>query len=186
MRDEGDGPTAVHVWWGLVPSWANDVAIGNRLINTRAETVAEKPAFRSAFKRHRCLIVADGFYEWQKLDAKRKQPWFFRLPDDEPFAFAGLWESWQAPDGSVIETGCIISTEANAVLAPVHDRMPVILPPERYARWLDPAAEGGAALLRLLRPYEGPMNADPVSSQVNSPRNEGPELTKPTTPGMAT
>jgi putative SOS response-associated peptidase YedK len=176
IRDAGDGLAAELVKWGLVPSWAKDPSIGNKLINARAETVREKPAFRAAFKRRRCVIAADGFYEWQRLDGRGKQPWFFRLPDDEPFGFAGLWETWEAPDGSAVETACIVTTEANATVAPVHDRMPVILPPEDHARWLDPEADGGPALLRLLRPYEGPMDAYPVPSRVNSPKFDAPEL----------
>jgi len=175
VRDAGDGPKAAIVKWGLIPSWANDTTIGSRCVNARADSVATKPAFRAAFKRRRCLILADGFYEWQKL-SKGKQPWFFRLPDDEPFGFAGLWETWQATDGSEIETGCIITTEANDVLAPVHERMPVVVPPEHHVKWLDPEAEGGASLVRLLRPYDGPLDGYPVSSAVNSPKHEGPEL----------
>jgi putative SOS response-associated peptidase YedK len=180
VRDAGDGPAAAMMRWGLIPSWAKDASIGSKMINARADTVAEKPAFRTALKRRRCLIVADGFYEWQKLDAKRKQPWYFTLPEDEPFAFAGLWECWKSPNGP-LETATIITTTANDVLAPMHYRMPVILPPETYARWLDPLADGGASIQNLLRPYDGPMEARPVSTQVNSPRNEGPALVEAVT-----
>lgn len=168
VRDVGDGPRAVNVRWGLIPSWAKDMSIGAKMINARAETVAKKPSFRTALKRRRCLIVADGFYEWQKLDAKNKQPWYFTLPDDEPFAFAGLWECWKSPDGP-LETATIITTTANEALAPVHDRMPVILSPEHYALWLDPKAEGGSAIVKLLRPYAGEMCATPMTRKVDFP-----------------
>ena len=131
--------------WGLIPSWAKDAAIGNRMINARADGVASKPSYRAAFKARRCLIAADGFYEWQKLDAKRKQPWYFRLKDDEPFAFAGLWESWKSPDGQTVESCTLITGEPNELVAPVHDRMPVILPPERYNVWLDAGCQAAPA-----------------------------------------
>lgn len=165
--------------WGLIPSWSKDAAIGGRLINARAETVAEKPAFRAAFKSRRCLIAADGFYEWQKLDAKRKQPWYFRLRSDEPFAFAGLWETWRSPEGHAVETCTLITGAPNELVAPVHDRMPVILPPERYDLWLDLKANP-AQLTSLLLPYPPEeMSANAVSPLVNSPRHEGPELLEP-------
>ncbi|HEY9656670.1 MAG TPA: SOS response-associated peptidase, partial [Crinalium sp.] len=125
--------------WGLVPSWAKDLTIGAKLINARAETVAEKPSFRVAFKQRRCLILADGFYEWHRIDRKTKQPYYFQLADRQPFAFAGLWERWQGDD-TVVETCTILTTQANELLQPIHDRMPVILAPEEYDRWLDPTA----------------------------------------------
>jgi putative SOS response-associated peptidase YedK len=168
VRDIGDGPFAVNVRWGLIPSWAKDASCSAKMINARAETIAEKPAFRTALKRRRCLIPADGFYEWQKLDAKNKQPWYFTLPDEEPFAFAGLWESWKSPDGP-LETATIITTTANETLAFVHDRMPVILPPEHYARWLDRQAEGGPAILKLLQPYAGEICATAMTRKVDFP-----------------
>jgi len=169
------------VWlrWGLIPSWAKDPAIGNRLINARAETVAEKPAFRATLRRRRCLVAADGFYEWQRT-GKRKQPYFIRLRDDRPFAFAGLWESWEGPDSSQIESCTLLTTEPNELMRPIHDRMPVILPADGYQAWLDPAVEKPEQLLLLFRPYPaGEMTAEPVGTFVNSPANEGPECIEP-------
>lgn len=158
--------------WGLIPSWAKDEKIGNSLINARAETVAEKPAFRSAFKRSRCLIVTDGFYEWQKTDQKLKQPYFIHMKNDQPFAFAGLAERWKNGD-EVLESCTVITTDPNPLMARLHDRMPVILPPEEYDLWLDPEFQGKEKLLSLLRPYsDEEMEAYPVSTTVNSPKNE--------------
>ncbi len=160
--------------WGLVPSWAKDAKVGNRLINARAETVAEKPAFRAALRRRRCLVVADGFYEWQRTGGK-KQPYFIRLADDRPFAFAGLWERWEGPDHAALETCTLITTEANELMAPIHDRMPVILSPDDYDRWLDPAIQKPEHLQPLLRPYPSDaMVAYPVTTHVNNPKNEDP------------
>ena len=160
--------------WGLVPSWATDLTIGAKLINARAETVAEKPSFRSAFKQRRCLVLADGFYEWQRTDRKTKQPYYFQLADRQPFAFAGLWERWHGDD-HVVETCTILTTQANAVLQPVHDRMPVIVAPEHYNRWLD-ATTVNEALQRLLHPYAADaMQSHPVSTVVNKPTNDSPE-----------
>ncbi|MGV8038822.1 MAG: SOS response-associated peptidase [Thermoanaerobaculaceae bacterium] len=155
------------VQWGLVPSWARDLAIGQKLINARAETVAEKPAFRSALRARRCLVVADGFYEWQPT-AGRKQPWYFQLRDGGPFAFAGLWERWQAPGVDTLESCTIVTTEANELVAPVHGRMPVILTSEGSARWL--AGGPTEELQALLVPFPpSEMRARPVSLRVNSP-----------------
>jgi putative SOS response-associated peptidase YedK len=160
--------------WGLVPSWAKDPSIGNRLINARAETVAEKPAYRAALARRRCLIVADGFYEWQK-SGRTKQPYWIHLHDDHPFAIAGLWESWQGPDAAPLETCTLLTTDANELMRPIHDRMPVILPPSAYASWLDPAGTS-AAVLPFLQPYTAAdMIATPVGSYVNNPAHEGPQ-----------
>jgi putative SOS response-associated peptidase YedK len=170
--------------WGLIPSWATDPKIAFSLINARAETVAEKPAFRSAFRKRRCLVVADGFFEWVRNGSK-KQPYHFRLRSHEPFGFAGLYESWTGPLGEVIETCSIITAEANGVVAPVHDRMPVILPPEYFDRWLDPAYQRVEGLTPLLRPYPGElMESVAVSTLVNSPRNEGPMLIEPADYGI--
>lgn len=161
--------------WGLIPSWADDPSIGNRLINARSETVAEKPAFRVALRRRRCLVVADGFYEWQK-SGKRRQPYFIRLRNDRPFGFAGLWESWEGPDHSALESCTLLTTDANDLVRPIHDRMPVIVPPEGYDLWLDPAVEDPKRLEPLLRPYASEaMVAQPVSPVVNSPTHEGPQ-----------
>jgi putative SOS response-associated peptidase YedK len=165
--------------WGLIPSWAKDASIGARLINARAETAAEKPAFRAAMRRRRCLVVADGFYEWQR-QGKAKQPFFIRLRDDRPFAFAGLWESWEASGEGPLETCTILTTEPNALVAPLHDRMPVILPPDVYDTWLDPANEDTARLATLLRPYPAEeMDAYAVGPYVNSPTHEGAECIEP-------
>jgi putative SOS response-associated peptidase YedK len=178
---EGDEPARQLVLfkWGLVPSWAKDAKIGNSLINARAESVAEKPAFRAAFRRRRCLVVADGFYEWQRTGSK-KQPYFIRLADDRPFAFAGLWEFWEGPDHSALETCALITTGANELMEPIHDRMPVILAPDDYDRWLDPALQTPEQLQPLLRQFpSGAMVAYPVSTHVNSPRNEDPRCIAP-------
>ena len=159
--------------WGLIPSWAKDPSIGNRMINARAESVADKPSFRSAFKRHRCLVVADGFYEWKK-SGKAKQPYYIRLKKDQPFAFAGLAEHWHRGE-QTIDSCTIITTEPNELMADIHNRMPVILSPDDYDLWLDPEFEGKEKLLSLLRPFStDEMTAYPVSTLVNSPRNENP------------
>jgi putative SOS response-associated peptidase YedK len=152
--------------WGLVPSWADDPEIGSRMINARAETAPEKPSFRSAFKRRRCLIPSDGFYEWKREEGG-KQPYYIHMQDGRPFAFAGLWESWH----DELRTCAIITTRANELVAGVHDRMPVILPRENYDAWLDPEADK-EELVSLLRPYPGDdLETFPVSRFVNSPRN---------------
>lgn len=164
--------------WGLVPAWADDPKIGNRLLNARAESIADKPAFRSAFKKGRCLVVADGFYEWKKI-GDRKQPYFIRLQDDRPFAFAGLAEHWQHED-KVIDSATIITTAANTLMAPIHDRMPVILPRASYGLWLDPEFKDRQELLAMLKPYRADeMVAIPVSTLVNSPKNEDPCCVNP-------
>jgi putative SOS response-associated peptidase YedK len=165
--------------WGLIPSWAKDPKIGNKLINARAETLAEKPSFRTALKRRRCLVVADGFYEWKKEGAS-KTPMYIQLKDGRPFAFAGLWEVWQPPDGSVVKSCTIITTEPNSLLASIHNRMPVILPPQAYDAWLTPGELPTADALSLLQPYDpAQMKAMPVSSRVNSPAVDAPELVLP-------
>lgn len=163
----------VRLRWGLVPSWADDLSIGNRLINARAETVAGKPSFRSAFRSRRCLVVADGFYEWQR-QGKNKQPFYFCLRDGKPFAFAGLWERWSRDD-QVVESCTLITTEANERVQAVHDRMPVILPAIAYDAWLDPSATRPLELTHLLRPYPaGELVAHAVGARVNSPYNDDP------------
>jgi putative SOS response-associated peptidase YedK len=161
--------------WGLIPSWAKDPAMGAKLINARAETVAEKPSFRSAFRHRRCLVVADGFYEWQKQEGK-KQPFYFRLQDGQPFAFAGLWESWKDPNGEVVDSCTILTTEANQLMQPIHDRMPVILASQDYDLWLDPTVQS-EQLQNLLQPFPSEaMVSYPVSTKVNKPTNDTPEL----------
>lgn len=164
--------------WGLIPSWAKDEKISNRLINARAETLSEKPSFRNAFKNRRCLILADGFYEWQKTQ-KQKQPYYFQLKDGKPFAFAGLWETWQPQDGETITSCTIITTQANELVEAIHDRMPVILSAKAYEQWLDPNADQ-SDLRPLLKPYEvEAMETYPVSSVVNRPSYNQPDCIKP-------
>jgi putative SOS response-associated peptidase YedK len=163
--------------WGLIPSWAKDPAIGNKMINARAETVSEKPSFRKAFKVRRCLILADGFYEWQKTD-NGKQPYYIKMQDDSPFAFAGLWEIWQNEEE--IRSATIITTDANDLMDEIHHRMPVILPPEDYAMWLDPDFDEKELLTSLLKPYPADaMEAYPVSRRVNKPSNNEPSVVEP-------
>ncbi len=160
--------------WGLVPSWARDLSIGNRLINARAETLAQKPAFRVAYRRRRCLVLANGFYEWRR-EAGRKVPMFIRLKSGAPFAFAGLWESWRGPDDQELLSCTIITTEPNALIAEIHDRMPAILPRQAYEPWLDPAEKRPGELQVWLKPYPASeMTAYPVSTLVNNPRNDTP------------
>ena len=169
--------------WGLIPSWAKDPAMGNRMINARAETLAEKPAFRGGFKYKRCLIVADGFYEWKAPDSpgvKAKTPYYIQMEDRQPFAFAGLWDSWNSPDGSAVRSCTIITTEPNELMAKLHNRMPVILNPSDYDAWLDPAPRAPDSLAALLKPFPAvEMTAHPVSTLVNSPANDRPELVAP-------
>jgi len=167
--------------WGLVPSWAKDPTIGSHLINARSETLAEKPAFRSAYKYHRCLIFADGFFEWQaQPGSKSKVPHFIQLKSEKPFAFAGLWEHWQSPDGSEIKSATIITTGPNELMVSIHNRMPVILPTEAYAQWLDPAPRNPSDLQGFLIPYPAEdMKTYPVSPAVNSPANDRPEIIFP-------
>ena len=166
--------------WGLIPSWAKDIKIGSRMINARSETVAEKPSFRAAFKRRRCLIPADGFYEWQKRNGG-KQPMFIRPAAGEElsFALAGLWELWRDPDGGTLQSCTILTTSPNELMAPIHNRMPVIIEPEDYDLWLDPEPNPEQGL-HLLRPYPAEkMVAYPVSTIVNNPRNDVPECVQP-------
>jgi putative SOS response-associated peptidase YedK len=166
------------VWlrWGLVPSWSPDGKKGH--INARSETAAKSPAFRSAFKRRRCLVLADGFNEW-KGQAKKKQPYLFEFKDRRVFAFAGLWDRWHN-GGEVHETCCILTTDANPAVATVHERMPVILTRKAYDKWLDPELQDAAKLEGLLQPYAGKdLKVRPVSTVVNNPRHEGPECVEP-------
>jgi putative SOS response-associated peptidase YedK len=167
--------------WGLIPAWAKDASIGSRMINARAETVAEKPSFRTAFKKRRCLVPADGFYEWRKeADGKTKTPVHLRMRSGEPFAFAGLWESWTGPDGQELRTFTIITTTPNELAATVHQRMPVILPHEHHADWIGSADADPRDLQPLLVPYPAEeMEAVVVSRLVNSPRNDSPDCLMP-------
>ncbi len=174
VRATATGREMAFLRWGLIPSWSSDPAIGNKLINARAETVAEKPSFRSAFKRRRCLIPASGYYEWQKGDARHKQPYFIRPQAGGLFSFAGLWEEWHDPHGEVVESCTILTTEANDVTRPVHDRMPVILDPAADALWLD-AGTDTVTLHSLLVPYPfDRMEAFLVNPWVSNPKHEGP------------
>lgn len=165
--------------WGLIPSWAKDIKIGYNTINARAETVAEKPAFRSAFQHRRCLVPADGYFEWQEITGnKTKQPWYISLKSQEPMALAGLWEHWQGSDGSEIESCTIIVTLGNELMQPIHDRMPVILPPETWDTWLDATNTNTnkQGLQTLLTQYPADeMMAWKVSTVVNSPRHNSEE-----------
>ena len=171
--------------WGLIPSWAKDQSVGNRMINARGETVAEKPSFRTALRRRRCLIPADGFYEWQKTGGA-KQPYLIEFDDGRPFAFAGLWESWHSgakpadpgceSAGPVIESCTIITTEASEMMRELHERMPVILDENDYATWLDPALQDPADVAHLIMPYPADsLRARPVSTHVNKPANDDPK-----------
>jgi putative SOS response-associated peptidase YedK len=180
----GEGPRVRElalVRWGLLPFWAKDADAGYKMINARAETVSDKPAFRAAFRDRRCLIAADGFYEWRS-DGRRKQPYYISLPEDRPFAFAGLWERWQQPQRDPIESCAIIVCEANASLRPIHDRMPVILEPHDFDAWLDPKTET-AAKKALLRPFAGPLRIMPVGLHVNNVRNDDPACLEPIATG---
>jgi len=161
--------------WGLVPSWARDIQIGNKLINARAETLVKKPSFKNAFINRRCLVPTDGFYEWQKLE-KYKVPFFIHLKSGKPFSFAGLWDLW----GSKLYTFTIITTEANSLLKNIHDRMPVIIPEDKRELWLNPKIKTTEDLLPLLKPYgSDELDAYEVSRFVNSPANNSPECIEP-------
>jgi len=177
VRQSATGREMTFFKWGLVPAWAKDTSMGARLINARSETVREKPSFREAFKRRRCVIPADGFYEWRR-EGSKKQPFFFRMRDERPFGFAGLWERWEMEGRDQAINSCtILTTEANEVLRPMHDRMPVILHPDDYSLWLEGDERERALLGELLRPYPaGEMIGYPVSALVNSPGNKGAEL----------
>ena len=165
--------------WGLVPFWAKDLKVGTRMINARSDGVETKPAFREAHKQRRCIVPATGFFEWQG-EPGRKQPWALTLPDHRLIAFAGLWERWKAPDGAPVETFTIITTDANAQVEPIHDRMPVILPMESVQAWL---AGSTAEAVALLKPWEGPMQLRAVNRYVSNVNNEGPECLADATPG---
>ena len=167
--------------WGLIPLWAKDPKIGSRMINARGETLAEKPSFRTAYRRRRCLVLADGFFEWVRRPGKgAKIPHYIRLESGEPFAFAGLWENWQSPDGSEIKSCTIITTEPNDLVRRLHDRMPVILPSEAFGDWLDPAERAPETLNQWLTAYPAvEMMAFPISTLVNSPVNDTLEILQP-------
>jgi putative SOS response-associated peptidase YedK len=176
--------------WGLVPYWANDVSIGFKTINAMAETAAEKSSFREAMRRRRCLVPADGFYEWQKLGRKEKQPYNIGMADDGLFAFAGLWERWAGSTGTPLNSFTILTTTANPLLAGIHDRMPVILKPEDYDLWLDPGMTNPAGVADLLRPFDARlMKKYPVSTRVGNADNDDPECIReimPSAPQLET
>ncbi len=180
IPNTGDNKLSMYRW-GLIPSWAKDPTIGDRMINARAESLAEKPSFRNAYRRRRCLILSDGFFEWkQNADDKGKQPIYIRLKTGQPFAFAGLWEAWKSTDGSEVRSCTIITTQPNYLLEPIHNRMPVILPQDQYELWLSPEDRQPTQLNGLLQPYPASeMIAYPISKMVNSPQVESPDIIKP-------
>ncbi len=186
VRDRGDHRQVDRVGWGLVPSWAKDEKIGNRMINARSETVAEKNAYRGAYRKRRCIVPVDAFYEWEKIEGqKAKQPWLIRRPDQEPFAFAGLWDAWYGPkDGDKLDepviTCTILTTEANDAMAEIHDRMPVMLAPAAWDTWLSAEVDDRGVLDSLLVPApDALIERHPISTAVNNVRNNGPELVEP-------
>jgi len=165
--------------WGLIPYWAKDASIGAKTINAVSETAAEKSAFRESMRKRRCLIPADGFYEWKQIGPKKEQAYNIGIKDNGLFAFAGLWDRWKGPDGNPIESCTILTTEANSLLKEIHNRMPVILSPADYDVWLDPGVTDPANLTDLLKPFDARlMRAYPVSSTVNSVKNDGPQCAK--------
>jgi putative SOS response-associated peptidase YedK len=176
VRQDSAGPVRrlAPLRWGLIPAWANDAAAGYKMINARAETAAARPAFCEAMRRRRCLIPADGFYEWKRA-GKEKLPFCFTLADDAVFAFAGLWEQWRSPQGQTVESCAILTTAPNELVRDVHDRMPVILAPDAYDRWLDSGFRRVEELQPLLKPYSGAMRRYRVSSRVNQVKNDDAE-----------
>jgi putative SOS response-associated peptidase YedK len=167
--------------WGLIPSWSKDPAIANKLINARGETIAEKPSFRGGFKYKRCLILTDGFYEWKVQEGvKTKTPYYIHMKDRKPFAFAGLWDEWNSPNGDMLRTCTIITITPNELMSTLHNRMPVILDKRSYVDWLDPAPRTPDSLLHLIQPFRADkMSAYPVSTMVNSPGVDRAELVVP-------
>lgn len=181
VRQDPEGARSADLLrWGLVPFWADDPTIGSKMINARAETAADKPAFRAAFKSRRCIVPASGFYEWKALEGqKAKQPYYIRPAEDGGiFAIAGLWERWKTKDGAdAVETFTILTTEPNDLMKTLHDRMPVILDPADFDRWLDPKNADAASLNALMRPaHAETMMCHPVSTRVNTPKNDEPSL----------
>ena len=174
--------TADFFIWGLIPMWAKDAEIGNRLINARGETLAEKPSFRGSYRHKRCLILADGFYEWKTFGGRKtKTPYYIHMQDRKPFAMAGLWDHWESPDGSSVKSCTIITTTPNELTGAIHDRMPVILHPRDYRKWLDPAPQTPENLQPLIKPFPAEaMTAYSVSTLVNKATNDVPEMVVPT------
>ena len=172
--------------WGLIPYWAKDASVAPKAINAMSETAAEKPLFREAFRKRRCLIPADGFYEWKQVGPKLKQPYNIGLADDGLFAFAGLWERWKNQSNEAIETCTILTTDANAMIQDIHDRMPVILRPDDYDLWLDPGLTDPKQVAELLKPFDARlMRKYPVSTTVNRAGNDGPECAQEIAPPEA-
>jgi len=181
LLDDGEQRRIEALHWGLIPSWAKDPKMGHKLINARAETLLERPSFREAFRKRRCLILADGFYEW-RVTPGRKRPVYVRLKSKRPFGFAGLWERWTSPEGRTLKTCAIITTEANELLKPVHHRMPAIVPKGLIDLWLDPQSDL-KRLSEVLKPYPSEeLEAYEVSQLVNSPQNDLPECIEPLGP----
>lgn len=175
FKPDGDSERRLQpMRWGLVPHWTKDINIGYKMINARAETLAEKPAYRTPFKRHRCLIPADGYYEWKQLQG-RKQPYYIHYPDGDVFGFAGLWEHWKGDKDEILSCS-IITTEADTRLGEIHKRMPVILSKEHYDRWLDPNIQDTDTLTTMLATDTTSLEAYPVSTMVNNPKNQGAGL----------
>jgi len=178
LKPQAEGRELAYLRWGLIPAWADDPSIGDRLANARSETAATKPSFRRAFRSRRCLMVADGFYEWQRTNG-RKQPYFVGLQSNRPFGLAGLWERWEK-GGEPVESCTILTTDANELMQPIHERMPVILPPEQYDLWLDPRCQDNEKLAKLLRPFPSEkMPAYRVSTLVNDPHHDVPACIEP-------
>ena len=175
VRQVSDHNSLELMKWGLVPPWAKDLAIGSQMINARAETVAEKPSFRHAIKYRRCIVPAGGFFEWRH-EGKSKTPLYIHRKDGSPLGLAGIWEEWKAPEGSLLDTFAILTTTANRLVAPIHDRMPVILAPDEYPTWLNRHLTDPKQLQPLCQPFPADLlEAYPVSDRVNSPRNNSPE-----------
>jgi putative SOS response-associated peptidase YedK len=183
---EGGARQVAGYHWGLVPAWADSPKVGARMINARSETLADKPAFRTAFQKRRCIVPADGFYEWRRSDAaprRGRRPQYIRRADGEPMAFAGLWALWKSPSGDWLRSSTIVTTVANEAIAPLHDRMPVILPRSAWDEWLDPGGADLATLGRLLGPAPAPLvTLYEVNSDVNNVRNQGAHLIEPAAP----
>jgi putative SOS response-associated peptidase YedK len=180
IRRYGDGQNRLdYLHWGLIPSWAQDKSIGSRLINARSETVTEKPSFRQAIRYRRCLVLASGFYEW-KQEGDAKLPWHIRLKDGAPMVFAGLWETWKSAEGEVIESCTILTTASNRLVAPLHDRIPVLLSPDEYRTWLERTTTDPTSLKKMFQPYPADMmEMWPVSPEVNNVGNDGQGLVFP-------
>ncbi len=172
--------------WGFIPPWSKEANTGYKMINARAETLADKPSFKSAIRKHRCLVVADGFYEW-KQEGKEKKPFYIHLKSGRPFGFAGLYSYWQSPDGGLICTSTIITTDANSMMAPIHKRMPAIIPAGKRGEWLDPELLDERRIMHLLVPYAADeLEAYNVSGRVNSPNNNSPDNLRPVQPVQET